>query len=121
MLAGTDESPGQYFYQDGVRLKKYRGMGSVEAMNKRSGRRYMTEGGGIQVSQGVSGTVVGKGSVSKLLSYLSKGVCHGFQDLGLWDIVSTHRKLSAQELMMEVRSSEAQREGGVHGLFGYDK
>ena len=42
LLAGTNESPSESFFQNGVQLKKYRGMGSMEAMsNKTSGRRYL--------------------------------------------------------------------------------
>lgn len=122
MLAGTEESPGQYFFQDGVRLKKYRGMGSIEAMTKGSSKRYFASGKDvIKVAQGVSGAVVDKGAISRFLPYLKQGISHGLQDLGAKSVVELHSRLLSGGTRFELRTHAAQREGSVHGLHTYEK
>ena len=123
MLAGTDEAPGEYFYQDGVRLKRYRGMGSLEAMNQGSEKRYVwdTAATAVKVAQGVSGAVTDKGTLRRYIPYLMQGVRHGLQDAGINSVEDARDKLYSDKLRFEVRSPAAQKEGGVHGLHSYQK
>mmetsp|Transcript_14049 Transcript_14049/g.23837 ORF Transcript_14049/g.23837 Transcript_14049/m.23837 type:complete len:526 (-) Transcript_14049:577-2154(-) len=124
MLAGTDEAPGEYFYQDGVRLKRYRGMGSLEAMNKGGEKRYVWDNNStasIKVAQGVSGAVQDRGTLRRYIPYLTQGVRHGLQDAGVQSVKEAQEKLYANKLRFEIRSPAAQKEGGVHGLHSYQK
>merc|ERR1712003_212020 len=123
MLAGTDEAPGEYFYQDGVRLKRYRGMGSLEAMNKGGEKRYVwdTAATAVKVAQGVSGAVTDKGTLQRYVPYLMQGVRHGLQDAGVKSLKDAREKLYSHRLRFEIRSPAAQKEGGVHGLHSYQK
>merc|ERR1712107_828963 len=121
LLAGTEESPGEYFYNNGMRLKRYRGMGSIDAMKKGSDDRYFGSGSVMKVAQGVSGAVQDKGSVQRYVPYLVQGLKHGMQDIGAKSIDELKRQLYAGELRFELRSPAAQREGGVHGLHSFER
>merc|ERR1719163_475177 len=105
LLAGTTESLGEYFYaDDGVRLKRYRGMGSIDAMKKGSDDRYFGTSSTVKVAQGVSGTVQDKGSLHQYVPYLVQGVKHGMQDLGQNSLDALREALYAGELRFELRS-----------------
>ncbi|MCC5815083.1 MAG: IMP dehydrogenase [Leptospira sp.] len=119
MFAGTKEAPGEYFYENGIRLKKYRGMASMEAMKTGGGKRYFSEDQKIKVAQGVSGTVVDKGSVLNFIPYLIQGLRQSFQDMGHRTVVDLHKALRNGDLRFERRSEQAQLQGSVHGLYSY--
>lgn len=120
-LAGSTEAPGAYVYQDGLRVKKYRGMGSLEAMTKGSDARYLGDKAKMKIAQGVVGAVADKGSVLKFVPYAMHAVKQGFQDLGASSLESAHDLLRSGVLRLEVRTGAAQVEGGVHGLVSYEK
>ncbi len=120
MFAGTHEAPGDYFYDEkGVRLKKYRGMASQEALEAGGSKRYFAEESKIKVAQGVSGSVVDKGSLFDYVPYLIQGLKHSFQDMGSISVKLLHEKLYSEELRFELRSPSAQIEGGVHDMYSY--
>jgi IMP dehydrogenase len=121
LLAGTSEAPGEYFYENGVRVKRYRGMASLEAMGQAGAKRYLADRKDpVKVPQGVSGTVVDKGSLVDYVPYLMKGLQQALQDMGHRDIASLHAALWDGRLRMERRTPNATAEGSVHSLVSYE-
>jgi IMP dehydrogenase len=135
MLAGTTESPGEYFYHEGKRVKLYRGMGSIEAMehtqkpgakantaaNNAATARYFSEADTVKVAQGVSGDVADKGSIHKFIPYLYTGLQHSLQDSGVRSVTALQEGCRDGSVRFELRTASAQLEGGVHGLNSYTK
>lgn len=121
LFAGTQEAPGEYVYKDGVRVKKYRGMASMEAMERGGGKRYGYSDREVKVAQGVSGLVVDKGSMFDLVPYIVQSLRQSLQDVGVRSITAFHDAIANNEVFYEQRSASAQREGSVHSLLAYQE
>ena len=76
LLAGMDESPGEFILYEGRQYKSYRGMGSMGAMQSGSGDRYFQEGAEATklVPEGIEGMVPFRGSVKNTIHQLLGGV-----------------------------------------------
>ena len=79
MLAGTDESPGEFEIYQGRRFKVYRGMGSLASMEKGSSDRYFqaTNDANKRVPEGIEGRVAYKGSVADIVFQMIGGLRSG--------------------------------------------
>lgn len=91
MFAGTHESPGETIIYEGRKFKTYRGMGSIEAMQKGSKDRYFQEDeNDIKklVPEGISARVPFKGSLKEVMHQLIGGLRAGMGYCGAKNIES---------------------------------
>mgnify|MGYP006094048261 FL=1 len=89
MLAGTGESPGETIIFEGRRFKGYRGMGSLEAMQKGSKDRYFQDAEDDLkklVPEGISGRVPFKGTVQEVMYQIAGGLRAGLGYCGAADL-----------------------------------
>lgn len=93
ILAASAESPGEIVEFNGVKYKKYRGMGSLEAMECGSKDRYFQDGeSDIKklVPEGVVAQVPYKGTVDDIIYQMVGGLRSGMGYVGAKDIESLH-------------------------------
>ena len=94
VLAGMDESPGEFILYEGRQYKSYRGMGSLGAMQQGSGDRYFQEGAEATklVPEGIEGMVPYRGSVRNTIHQLMGGLRSSMGYCGAKNIKDFHRK-----------------------------
>ncbi|MCU4165970.1 IMP dehydrogenase [Carboxylicivirga caseinilyticus] len=94
MFAGVDESPGDTIIYNGRKFKAYRGMGSVEAMQKGSKDRYFQD---VEddvkklVPEGISARVPYKGTLYEVIYQLIGGLRAGMGYCGAATIDDLHQ------------------------------
>lgn len=96
MLAGVEESPGDTIIYNGRKYKSYRGMGSLEAMEKGSKDRYFQ--GAVNdvkklVPEGIAARVPYKGSLYEVIYQMLGGLRAGMGYCGAKDIDRLHEAM----------------------------
>jgi IMP dehydrogenase len=94
MFAGTEESPGETIIYEGRKFKSYRGMGSLEAMQKGSKDRYFQDAeDDIKklVPEGISGRVPYKGHLHEVIHQIHGGLRAGMGYCGAKNIDELHK------------------------------
>ncbi|MFO7615933.1 MAG: IMP dehydrogenase, partial [Bacteroidales bacterium] len=89
LFAGTEESPGETIIYQGRKFKTYRGMGSIEAMQRGSKDRYFQD---VEddikklVPEGITARVAFKGSLNEVIFQLVGGLRAGMGYCGARNI-----------------------------------
>jgi IMP dehydrogenase len=94
LFAGVEESPGETIIFEGRKYKTYRGMGSIEAMQKGSKDRYFQDAeDDIKklVPEGIVGRVPYKGTLSEVIHQLVGGLKAGMGYTGSANIAQLQK------------------------------
>jgi IMP dehydrogenase len=101
LLAGCDESPGELVDIDGKRFKRYRGMGSLSAMQTRGAKKSYSKDRYMQddvlaedklVPEGIEGKVAYRGPVADVVHQLVGGLRSGMGYAGAENIAALHKR-----------------------------
>ncbi|MDR0733232.1 MAG: IMP dehydrogenase [Dysgonamonadaceae bacterium] len=93
LLAGVEESPGETVIYNGRKFKTYRGMGSLEAMQKGSKDRYFQDAEDDAkklVPEGITARVPFKGSLYEVVYQMAGGLRAGMGYCGAGNIKALH-------------------------------
>src|SRR5277367_362393 len=114
LFAGTEESPGETILYQGRTYKLYRGMGSLGAMNERTGDRYGQVGvsDGKHVPEGIEGRVPHRGSLASNIEQLVGGLQSGMGYLGAPNLAELRKRAKFVKV-----SDAGMRESHVHDVF----
>ncbi|MDR3653592.1 MAG: IMP dehydrogenase [Paludibacter sp.] len=94
LFAGVEESPGETIIFNGRKFKSYRGMGSLEAMEKGSKDRYfqdMEDDIKKMVPEGISARVAFKGALFEVIYQMIGGLRAGMGYCGAHTITELHK------------------------------
>ena len=103
LLAGIDESPGEkeFDYGENRMVKKYRGMGSLEAMAEGGGLRYGTEKAKIKIIEGKVVKAPYRGSGYDFLPRLIAGIKQSLQKQGFRNIKELQEEADIRPLYFQ--------------------
>jgi len=111
LFAGLREAPGQEIIYEGRIFKTYRGMGSIGAMKRGSGKRYQASADEEMVPEGVEGRVPYRGELAPYVHQLVTGLRKGMGYCG----TRTLKELRETAQFIQI-SSAGLREGHVHDV-----
>ena len=114
LFAGTEESPGETILYQGRTYKIYRGMGSLGAMNERTGDRYgqLDVNDGKHVPEGIEGRVPHRGSLASNIEQLVGGLQSGMGYIGAANLAELRKRARFVKI-----SDAGMRESHVHDVF----